>query len=108
MREPTNTWNKLKSRFCSPTTKAVKFKGRGQRDTPVINGPGIVRLLFLLPGPRARLFASESAETLIRYIGGDETLIAEIYKNKEIAQRHPKRTLPHFLSRQNAHLHRGS
>ena len=96
--EPTHAWNKLKSKFCSlsstsgtsktpgPAVKYYKFAGRGQRDTPVINGAGLVRLLILLPGPKARQFAAESAETLVRFIGGDESLVAEIHRNREIAQ----------------------
>lgn len=69
--------------------KTFKFSGRGQRDTPVINGPGLVRLLFLLPGVNARKFVAESAETLVRHLGGDETLIEQIHHNREIAQQNP-------------------
>jgi hypothetical protein len=99
--EPTNTWNKLKMRFLdpqstsrtsgngNPTVKSFKFTGRGQRDTPVINGAGLVRLLFLLPGIKARQFVAESAETLVRYIGGDESLIEEIRRNRETALVNP-------------------
>src|SRR5215217_5645230 len=46
-----------------PTVKTFKFAGRGQRDTPVINRRGLMRLLFLLPGINARKFIAESAET---------------------------------------------
>ena len=96
--EPTNTWNRLKTMFLAdPSTsgtsdsrqtavKTFKFSGRGQRDTPVINGPGLVRLLFLLPGVNARKFVAESAETLVRHLGGDETLVEQIRHNREIAQ----------------------
>ncbi len=97
-RDPFHAWNDLKdklrpasvtsgtSKTPGPTVKYYKFTGRGQRDTPVINGAGLVRLLMLLPGPKARQFVAESAETLVRFIGGDESLVAEIHRNREIAQ----------------------
>lgn len=98
-RDPTHTWNDLKQRFRSASgtseisqieVKSFKFAGRGQRDTPVINGTGLVRLLFLLPGAKARQFVTESAETLVRFIGGDETLVADIHRNREIGQTNPQ------------------
>lgn len=70
--------------------KSFKFAGRGQRETPVISGQGLVRLLFLLPGKRARQFVAESAEVLVRHIGGDETLVDEIRRNREIGQNNPE------------------
>ena len=69
--DPTNVWKNLKPHFLDsgttdsrqPTVKTFKFAGRGQRDTPVINRRGLMRLLFLLPGINARKFIAESAET---------------------------------------------
>jgi hypothetical protein len=102
-KEPTHVWNAVKERFCTlgnssstsdsrPLTKNFKFPGRGQRDTPVVSGQGLVRLLFLLPGKRARQFVAESAEVLVRHIGGDETLVEEIHRNREIGQTNPQST----------------
>jgi len=101
-RDPFNVWTELKEKCLQlgvtsegtsdsrqHTVKTFKFSGRGQRDTPVINGPGLVRLLFLLPGVNARKFVAESAETLVRHLGGDETLIEQIRHNREIAQQNP-------------------
>lgn len=45
----------------------------------------MVKLLFLLPGETAKQFRNKSAETMIRYLGGDLTLIDEI---KKIDQEH--------------------
>lgn len=53
--------------------------------TPVINVKGIVKLLFWLPGEMAKQFRSKSAEVMIRYLGGDTSLIDEI---KIIDQHH--------------------
>ena len=55
------------------------------KKTPVINVQGMVKLLFWLPGETAKQFRSKSAETMIRYLGGDLTLIDEI---KMIDQEH--------------------
>jgi len=54
-------------------------------ETPVINGQGLIKLLFHLPGKKARAFVAEAAEKLVRFIGGDATLIAEIHRNRQIA-----------------------
>ena len=100
-RTSTLAWDELKSRFFQfentsdtsnsrPLVKAFKFPGRGQRDTPVVSGQGLVRLLFLLPGKRARQFVAESAEVLVRHIGGDESLVEEIRRNREIGQTNPQ------------------
>ena len=45
----------------------------------------MVKLLFWLPGETAKQFISKSAEVMIRYLGGDITLINEI---KAIDQEH--------------------
>lgn len=96
-------------------TYVLKYCSSGQRNTPVINAAGLVRLLFLLPGAKARQFVNQSADVLVRYLGGgksgfhlfiinpshkpepnsvilflaDDTLIAEIHKNKEEALINP-------------------
>ncbi len=58
-------------------------------DTPVINGQGLIKLLFHLPGKKARAFVAEAAEKLVRFLGGDETLIAEIHRNRLVATADP-------------------
>jgi len=93
-RTSTLAWDELKSRFFQfentsdtsnsrPLVKSFKFPGRGQRDTPVVSGQGLVRLLFLLPGKRARQFVAESAELLVRHIGGDESLTDDTVSETE-------------------------
>lgn len=54
-----------------------KFKGPGQRDTNVVDIRGLVTILNLMPGKRAAEFRAKSADILVRYLGGDETLIPE-------------------------------
>ncbi len=47
-----------------------KFKGRGQRDTPVTDVRGIVEIIMLLPGQQAARVRRQAAELLVRYLGG--------------------------------------
>jgi len=78
---PKKTWYDIEKKyknevgtFCSH----FKFQGIGQRLTPVINVQGMVKILFWLPGETAKQFRSKSAEVMIRYLGGDTTLIDEL------------------------------
>jgi hypothetical protein len=79
--KPKNVWYELEKKYKNEValfSGHFKFKGPGQKDTPVINVQGMVKLLFWLPGETAKQFRSKSAETMIRYLGGDLTLIDEI------------------------------
>jgi hypothetical protein len=87
-KNPKKTWYDVQNNrknelgtFCSQ----FKFPGQGKTLTPVINVRGMVKLLFWLPGELAKQFRSKSAEVMIRYLGGDMTLINEI---KAIDQEH--------------------
>ena len=39
-------------------------------------------MLMALPGPAAVQFRLHAADVLVRYLGGDETLAAEVWRNK--------------------------
>ena len=85
---PRVTWNNIKKKYKNEVVGFLynlKFPGSGQKLTPVVNVQGMVKLLFWLPGELAKQFRSKSAETMIRYLGGDLTLIDEI---KTIDQQH--------------------
>jgi hypothetical protein len=87
-KDPYSTWNRLPEEFKNEVSAFCtnhKFPGLGQKNTPVISVNGMVKLLFWLPGEMAKQFRSKSAETMIRYLGGDVTLIDEI---KKIDQEH--------------------
>lgn len=61
-----------------------KFPGRGQQQTPVMDLKGILKLVMVLPGKRAATTREKFANVLVRYIGGDLTLIDEVIQNKQI------------------------
>ena len=63
-----------------------KFPGKGQRDTPVANARGIWKIITLLPGKAAAIFRDKSGDVMIRYLGGDESLIAEIRGNRAMQE----------------------
>lgn len=70
--------------------KMFKFQGAGQRDTPTLDVKRLVILLNVFPGHRAASFRMSSADIVVRYLGGDETLIAEIRVNTERQQNIPE------------------
>lgn len=59
-----------------------KFPGRGQRDTPVADARTLWSVICLLPGQAAAVFRQKSGDVMVRYLGGDETLINEIRGNQ--------------------------
>ena len=67
-----------------------KFEGAGQRPTPVTDIKGAVMIMNLLPGRAAAVFRQTTADVFIRYVGGDETLIAEVKRNAEVQQALPE------------------
>jgi hypothetical protein len=58
-----------------------KFNGQGQRETPIANATGIVTICMLLPGQSAARFRKAAADVLVRYLGGDLSLVEEIAQN---------------------------
>lgn len=66
-----------------------QFPGARQRDTPVTDARGMVLILNFLPGKRAQIFRESCANVVVRYLGGDETLIGEIRQLREVQQQLP-------------------
>jgi hypothetical protein len=76
----------------------VKFpdsRGRkGQKSTPVIDVRGAVELVLLLPGRQAARVRRQAAELLVRYLGGDASIVDEVCQirahQEELAVRAPE------------------
>jgi hypothetical protein len=66
-----------------------RFHGAGQRETPVTDANGVVRILNFLSGRRAEKFRDKCADIIVRYLGGDETLIAEIRRIRDVQEQLP-------------------
>ena len=78
-KNPKSTWERLQEKYRNEIVPFCDYSQFGKtKKTPVINVQGMVKLLFWLPGELAKQFRSKSAETMIRYLGGDLTLIDEI------------------------------
>lgn len=63
-----------------------KFPGGGQQDTPVTDAKGAVLIMNALSGKKAAAFRLASADIIVRYLGGDETLIKDIKRNQAIQE----------------------
>lgn len=58
-----------------PNRSHLKFKGRGQRDTPVTDAKDIVEVIMLLAGQQAARVRRQAAELLVRHLSGDLGII---------------------------------
>ncbi len=98
--------------FCRP--KEFKVKGRGGNlATPAADATGITQVLMLLPGRAAAEFRKSVAKVLVRYIGGDPTLVDEIAANRTAQEQlaiedpeHPARLFGESVELQNALMDR--
>ena len=59
-----------------------RFAGRGQRDTPVADARGIVEVIMILPGRAAGQVRKADADVMVRYLGGDPSLVQEVAANR--------------------------
>ena len=59
-----------------------RFTGRGQRDTPVADARTVTELVMILPGRAAASVRTKAASVLVRYLGGDASMVAEICANR--------------------------
>jgi hypothetical protein len=67
-----------------------KFPGRGQRDTPVTDAEGIVTVIMLLPGRTAAMARQSAANVLVRYLGGDLSMVREVMHNHDVQAELPE------------------
>ena len=63
----------------STNCRNYRFPGRGQRLTPVMaDTRSIVELILALPGCHAARVRRQAAKLLVRYLGGDLSLVDEV------------------------------
>ena len=86
-----HTWDRLVVAYPDVSTgrSNFKFAGRGQKETPVTDARGITEVLMLLPGRAAASFRKEAASVVVRYLGGDLSLIEEIAQNRLVQEQLP-------------------
>jgi hypothetical protein len=84
-RHAAQTWSRIPESLKNEVgTLQYKFKGRGQKDQPLIQLNGALKLIMLLPGETAKSFRTKAADILTKYFSGDLSLTAEIEHNKMI------------------------
>jgi hypothetical protein len=70
------------------------FPGQGQRNTPVTCAKGVIEIVMLLPGRMAAQVRRQASELLVRYLGGDLSLISEVCRlrglQEELAVQRPE------------------
>jgi hypothetical protein len=85
---PRTTFQRLSKLYPEAVARCdtFKFPGQGQNFTPVTDARGFVMIVNILPGHRAAQFRSASADIVVRFLGGDMTLVEEIQRNATQAQ----------------------
>lgn len=92
---PQENWSWVQRTFPEIKRSVIpfKFQGSGQRETATLDAKSLVFLINVFPEKRAAYFRMFSADLVVRYLGGDQTLISEIQKNAElqrnISDEHP-------------------
>ena len=75
----------------------LQISGSGQQPTPVADARGIVTITMLLPGRAAASVRTAAVGVLVRFLGGDMSLVEEIARNKltqeELAEDNPNHPL---------------
>ena len=76
-------YHRLKEQFPEVAIGCCNFKfpGRGQRETLVTCAKGATLILMLLPCRVAKQIHKQAAYTLVRYLGGDLSMVDEIAQN---------------------------
>ena len=75
-----NVFSRVSEAFPEVLTNCsnFKFSGRGQRETPVAEARTIVEIIMVLPGRAAAQVRRAAASVVVRYLGGDMSLVEEI------------------------------
>ena len=91
-KNPRTTFQRLQTDYSEVVALCYNFKfsGSGQRETPVTDAEGAVIIMNLLPGKKAAEFRKACADIIVRYLGGDETLIGEIKRNQVLQETAPE------------------
>jgi hypothetical protein len=81
-------WSRVTEQFPDLLQGMVnyRFSGAGQRPTPTINAQSTVMLMNVIPGKCAVKFRLHCADIVVRFLGGDETLISDVHRNADIQE----------------------
>ena len=79
-----HTWQRLSQSFPDSLSSVTNFKfsGQGQKPTPVADARTLVEIVMVLPGRTAALHRRKAADIIVRYLGGDPSLVEEVAANR--------------------------
>ena len=79
-----HTWQRLSQSFPDSLSSVTNFKfsGPGQRPTPVADARTLVEIVMVLPGRTAAMHRRKAADIIVRYLGGDPSLVEEVAANR--------------------------
>ena len=82
-KSPREVWRRLTEQYPEVVTKCdnLKFKGAGQRNTPVTDKEGALYILGILPGAVGRKYREEAAKLVLKYLENPTELALEIIDN---------------------------
>lgn len=80
------TLKELCTKYPEIQTTLHKFPGARQRPTHCADIKLIIKIIILLPCKSITGIRSKAAELIVRYVGGDLTLVAEVERNNELQQ----------------------
>ena len=96
-RDCPQVWKRLQESHAEVLTEChdFQFAGRRQRPTPVASARGIAQIIMVLPGRTAAQFRKHSADVVVRFLGGDLSIVEEVVANRSLQeaaqQEHPMR-----------------
>jgi hypothetical protein len=67
--------------------RTFQFDGEREKETPVTDIEGLVRMFLLVPGRRAAGFRRQVSELFVRFVGGDLSLIDDLEKAALVQKR---------------------
>lgn len=77
-KNPKDAWNDVKNKHSDIVAFSDYCQFGKKKKTPCVNAKGLVLLLMQIPGEKAKQFRLAGADILVRYLGGDTTLVDEI------------------------------
>ena len=80
-----NVYQRLSESYSEALTgcSSFRFPGRGQwKETPVAEVRTIVEIIMVLPGRAAARVRKAAADVMVRYLGGDPSLVQEVAANR--------------------------
>ena len=92
LRDCPQVWRRLLEKHAEVMTNChdFQFAGQGQRPTPVADSRGITEIIMLLPGRAAAQFRKRSADLIVRFLGGDPSIVHEVAGNRLMQEGAPE------------------